>query len=66
MESQKVTRDALRDLEMGQTQVFKNLSPAEIETARATASQMGRLLECKFTVSSNYDARTVTITKTAL
>lgn len=66
MSEQKVTRDALREMEFGIPVVFTGVSPNEVESARAACSQMSRLLECRFTVSADYDARTVTITKTAV
>lgn len=66
MSEQKVTRDALREMEFGIPVLFTGVSPNEVESARAACSQMSRLLECRFTVSADYDARTVTITKTAV
>ena len=66
MSEQKVTRDALREMEFGIPVVFTGINPNEVESARAACSQMSRLLECRFTVSADYDAKTVTITKTAV
>ena len=60
-----ISRDEFRSMEFGVPVTFTDMEPNNIESARTSAYQMGRLMNCKFTVSADYDARTVTIKKEA-
>ena len=63
MKKTKITRNDFRKMVLGVPMTFTDMEPNNIESARTSAYQMGRLMNCKFTVSADYDARTVTITK---
>ena len=63
MKKTKITRNDFRKMVLGVPVKFTDIEPNNIESARTSAYQMGRLMNCKFTVSADYDARTVTITK---
>lgn len=68
MEKDKVTSEALRGMETGETRVFA-LPGREPDTSRAANSgkalayRLQRELGCKFTASTDYDNKTLTITK---
>lgn len=66
MEKEKITRESLRQIELGGSKTFFAINPAEVESVRATAYQMGKLLECKFTVAAEYATRSVTVTRLPL
>ena len=63
MKKTKITRNDFREMVLGVPVKFTDMEPKDVETARASASQMGRLLECRFRVTSDYEAKTVTITR---
>lgn len=62
----KVTADALRRMEMGETVTFAVPDADAVETGKAIAYRMKNLLRCKFSCRSDYAANTLTITKSPL
>lgn len=66
MEKTKVTSDALRKMEVGQTITF-NLPDADaINSGKAIAYRLQNSLRCKFRTLSDYANNRLTITKHAL
>lgn len=70
MEKKKVTSDALRKMEIGQTVTFElprqepYLSRA-VNSGKAIAYRLQRELRCKFTAETDFDNATLTLTKYA-
>ncbi|WP_290096995.1 hypothetical protein [uncultured Duncaniella sp.] len=68
MEKKKVTSDALRKMEIGQTVTFElpqtepYLSRA-VNSGKAIAYRLQRELDCKFTAVTDFDNAILTITK---
>ena len=63
MKKPKITRNDFRNMVLGVPVKFVDIEPKDVESARTSAYQMGRLLECRFRVMSDYEAKTVTITR---
>lgn len=61
---EKVTRQALREMAMGETRVFELPSAAACESGATTAYRAQHFLDCRFRVHSDYVNRKLTITKT--
>ena len=62
---EKVTRQELRDLHIGQTRIFQLEDAKRISSARVTCTQLKKEEGLHFTVKMDYDAKAVSITRTA-
>lgn len=62
----KVTRDMLRGLNAGDSLTVTLPDAAAIESGKATAYTLQRLEGCKFSVQTDYVARTLTVTRSEL
>jgi hypothetical protein len=65
MEKTKVTSDALRKMEMGQTVTFELPDADAINSGKAIAYRIQNSLRCKFTAVSDYANNRLTLTKNA-
>lgn len=63
---EKVTRDALRAMAVGETRTFELPDAQACDNGKSTAYQMQNLLRCRFSVSTDYVNNRLTITKNAL
>jgi len=67
MEKQdKVTREDLRAMEMGDCKTFHLNDAFALDSAAVTAVQVGRQENCRYRCSRNYADNTITITKESL
>lgn len=66
MEVEKVTREDLREMQMGETKVFDLPNARACDNGKSVAYQMQNLLRCKFSVSTDYTSNKLTITKNAI
>lgn len=62
---EKVTSEALRRMEMGETVTFELPNADAINTGRAIAYRLQHSLRCRFTAYSDYANNLLAITKTA-
>lgn len=62
---EKVTSEALRRMEMGETVTFELPNADAINTGRAIAYRLQHSLRCRFTAYSDYANNLLSITKTA-
>ena len=62
----KVTRDALRAMAIGETRSFDLPNAQACDNGKSVAYQMQNLLRCRFSVSTDYVNNRLTITKSAL
>ena len=60
---EKITRDDLRGMADGETRQFQLSTANACYSGRATAYQLQNILECKFRIISDYDKKTLTITR---
>lgn len=65
MEKEKVTSDALRKMEIGQTVTFDLPDADAINSGKAIAYRLQHSLRCKFSAISDYVNNRLTITKNA-
>ena len=63
---EKVTRDALRAMAVGETRTFELPDAQACDNGKSTAYQMQNLLRCRFSVSTDYVNNRLSITKNAL
>ena len=63
MAQEKVTRQELRDMHIGQTRIFTLMEEKKISSARVTAQQMKNEKEGEWLVKHDYDACAVSITR---
>ena len=63
MEQEKVTRQELRDMHVGQTRIFTLMEEKKISSARVTAQQMKNEKEGEWLVKPDYEACAVSITR---
>ena len=63
MAQEKVTRQELRDMHIGQTRIFTLMEEKKISSARVTAQQMKNEKEREWSVKPDYDACAVSITR---
>ena len=63
MTQEKVTRQELRDMHVGQTRIFTLMEEKKITSARVTAQQMKNEKEGEWLVKPDYDACAVSITR---
>lgn len=62
----RVTRDALRAMAIGETRSFELPNAQACDNGKSVAYQMQNLLRCRFSVSTDYVSNRLTITKSAL
>ena len=65
MEKKRVTSDALRKMEIGQTVTFDLPDADAINSGKAIAYRLQHSLHCKFGAISDYTNNRLTITKNA-
>jgi hypothetical protein len=63
MVQEKVTRQELRDMHVGQTRIFTLKEEKKISSARVTAQQMKNEKEGEWLVKPDYEACAVSITR---
>ena len=63
MAQEKVTRQELRDMHVGQTRIFTLKEVKKISSARVTAQQMKNEKEGEWLVKPDYEACAVSITR---
>lgn len=63
MAQEKVTRQELRDMHVGQTRIFNLKEEKKISSARVTAQQMKNEKEGEWLVKPDYEACAVSITR---
>jgi len=63
MAQEKVTRQELRDMHIGQTRIFTLMEEKKISSARVTAQQMKNEKEGEWLVKPDYEACAVSITR---
>ena len=66
MKVEKVTRENLRSMEMGESREFELPNAQACDNGKSVAYQMQNLLGCKFSVTTDYTANKLTITKNAI
>lgn len=66
METKRVTREDLRAMGPGETRTFALPDAKACDAGKATAYQMQNLLDCKFSISTDYAGNRLTITKNKL
>lgn len=54
----------MRDLHIGQTRIFTLTDPKRISSARVTANQLKKEEGLNFVVKADYEAKSVSITRT--
>lgn len=65
MEKKKVTSEALRKMEIGQTVTFELPDADAINSGKAIAYRLQNSLRCKFSAVSDYANNRLTLTKNA-
>lgn len=63
---EKVTREDLRNMAMGETRTFDLPNAQQCDNGKSTAYQMQNLLGCKFSVETDYSTNSLKITKKAI
>ena len=63
MAQDKVTRQELRDMHVGQTRIFTLTEEKKISSARVTAQQLKQEKEGEWQVKPDYEACAVSITR---
>lgn len=66
MKVEKVTREDLRTMQMGETKSFLLPNAQACDNGKSVAYQMQNLLGCKFSISTDYTSNKLTITKNAV
>jgi hypothetical protein len=64
MAQEKVTRQELRDMHIGQTRIITLTNPKKITSARITCLQLKQEEGIEFTFKPDYEAVAVSITRT--
>lgn len=64
MEQEKVTRQELRDMQVGQTRIFLLKEAKKVSSARITCTQLRKEEGLEFIVRPDYTAKAVSITRT--
>lgn len=59
----RVTAEALRLMRMGQSKKFGPMTASQINSGKAMAYQMSRVLGCSFSATADYDKHTLTLKK---
>ena len=63
MAQEKVTRDELREMRVGQTRIFTLMEAKKVTSASVTAQQLKNEEGLEFTVKKDYKAKSVSITR---
>lgn len=63
MVQEKVTRDELREMRVGQTRIFQLVEAKKVTSASVTAQQLKNEEGLEFTVKKDYAAKSVSITR---
>ena len=63
MAQEKVTRDELREMRVGQTRIFQLMEAKKVTSASVTAQQLKNEEGLEFTVKKDYAAKAVSITR---
>jgi hypothetical protein len=63
MAQEKVTRQELRELHIGQTRIFILTDPKKVAAARVTCTQLKQEEKLEFMVKQDFDANAVSITR---
>lgn len=63
---EKVTREVLRSMAMGESRTFDLPTVEACESGKATAYQYQNMLGCKFQAQTDYASKKLTLTKCAL
>ena len=63
MKQEKVTRDELREMRIGQTRIFQLTDAKKVTSASVTAQQLKNEEGFGFVVKKDYEAKAVSITR---
>ena len=63
MAQEKVTRQEVRDMRIGQTRIFQLTDAKKVTSARVTCTQMKHEEGLEFQVRPDYEAKAVSITR---
>ena len=63
MAQEKVTRQELREMHIGQTRIFQLTDAKKVSSARVTCTQMKQEEGLEFQVRPDYEAKAVSITR---
>lgn len=66
MKLEKVTREYLRGMRMGETRTLDLPNARACDNGKVVAYQVQNLLGCKFSISTDYTNNRLTITKNAI
>lgn len=66
MKLEKVTREYLRGMQMGETRTLDLPNARACDNGKVVAYQVQNLLGCKFSISTDYTNNRLTITKNAI
>lgn len=64
MVQEKVTRQELREMHIGQTRIIQMTDAKKVTSARVTCNQMKNEEGLEFVVKADYSAKAVSITRT--
>lgn len=64
MTQEKVTRQELREMRIGQTRIFMLTDPKKVAAARVTCTQLKQEEKLEFLVKQDFEANAVSITRT--
>lgn len=64
MAQDKVTRQELRDMRIGQTRIFTLNDAKKVTSASVTCAQMKNEEGLEFTVKKDYETKSISITRT--
>jgi hypothetical protein len=63
MTQEKVTRQELREMHIGQTRIFTLINPKKVSAARVTCTQLKQEEKLEFLVKQDFNANAVSITR---
>ena len=63
MSQEKVTRQELREMHIGQTRIFVLTDPKKVSAARVTCTQLKQEEKLEFLCKQDFDANAVSITR---
>ncbi len=64
MMQEKVTRQELRDMRIGQTRIITLTDPKKVSAARVTCTQLKKEEKLEFLVKQDFETNSVSITRT--
>ena len=64
MMQEKVTRQELRDMRIGQTRIITLTDPKKVSAARVTCTQLKKEEKLEFLVKQDFESNSVSITRT--